>query len=750
MYMVSTENIDELAFSYIVLIGIVLHVFPCVIPEIVASFLALPSFIIVPYLFGKIIVRICNTLSGNFLNYIASNNVSFLVFSWVLGAHLIGAICGLSTFFHLSFIAKNLVFIILFIVGFFLIFDRLQQFPRNQWSKKNINLCLLLIAIIPLSLAPVAIIKTFQPFPHAIFGVTHMDSVISVQPAYRLFESGYLTPEIRWSDVVFPYIALSIFNVEPLHFLWSAPFILTFIYACGIFLLSQLISKKLEIALLSVLFALFINVNVGWPGQFILHFKDGQILYAIFPFILFSIYKKANECNQNLKNTFKTLIFCSISLGLVFFIIQRLKLLEGTPEWALYNEFFVHPLLMFLLPLLGIFLSSCIKNKPQKSMFLVLFFYSVVFFLWHPEESLLFTLTIVIFALFCALMNHPRYQPLMWILAVSTFFFVYLQWLGILNLHNLSISSLWNPSIAQTTIENIFRNQQIGFSFANRELIRLLTVLGSFFALISRNKKHLLVVGMLSATLLVFFLPEYWMARGYKQFSPFMAYIVAFAVYSIYHTMKKLPIIKSFKLKKLFSLIMIILMLGAIVSGLSNPLYEAGSRWSNPEYVADYEYEAAEWIKANVSETSVFISDYATMLILNSLGNKIWLTGKAMYAQMFGSNISQQAIHAIKFDVFRTKSSSEAYSGVESLSSMFHVQEKNYLDYKELSIEDLTFFVVVSSRTVAWIEQEDIDDINSAQYSEVPSKYYILFNDAEYFEPFYQIDNVFYIYKVKI
>jgi len=743
------QIIDLITFSYVIMTGIFLRIFPFRIPDIVISFLALPAFLIIPCLFGKSVLRIFSSILRDFIKFLSSDCISLYVFSWMVGVYSIGIIFKLATLFRIPFLVRNMISLIIFIIALNVIYDWIKNKYIKQCFKNNVKHYLSFITIIPISIIPVLIIKTFQPFPYAIWRNIYMDPVISVQPTYRIIESGYFMPEIRWSNVIFPTITFSIFNLDPLHFLWSAPFVLAITYAFGIFILSYKISGKREVALLSVLFGLFLNIIHSLPGQFILHFKDAQIIYAMYPLLLYSIFVNINNVqDDDIHSTLRILfilILCLFIFFLCFYIIKNF--IFTSPQRFQFIDAYMYLYLMIIFPLLGLIIWMFLKYNKKRNIFLLTYLYSTILLFIHKYESFLYVVAIILFIFLSSLKNN-RVNNLIWMLSIFTFFYIYLQWTEMLVLPRFNIASLLLSQSSESAYTiNIFKDTKTMFIFAHGKEIRLLTVLGCVFALASKKKENLLVTGMFCGTLLIFFFPEYWFRRGYKQYAPFMAYIISFAIYSIYDKLKQFRIHKLPKFT--MSFLIATFMLIAVIPTLDDPLYLACSRWNSPEYIAEYEYEAAEWIKNNLPENAVIVSDYRTMLLLNSLGNKIWITGKAMSAQSLGSEKSQQAIKTIKFEVFRANSSREAYLEIASLSSMFHIQEIYYLNYKGLKIDDLTFFVVLSSRTVAWIEQQEINDIETAQYSEVPLKYYTLFNDSTYFEPIYQFNNVFYIFKVK-
>ena len=750
----SLRKINVISLFYVIFTAILSRGLLINFKAIEISLIALPSFLILPYLFGRSIVIAFNKFLWK-LGIMPFDSISLFTFSWILGYYLAGVFAGILTILHLSFFVKHLSFFMLAIATLTVIYEWLKE--DNQGQQFHISTCTLILASLVLLVAslPVATIKNFLPFPEAVIIGTRTDLLAAVQPAYRIWEKGYFPPEGRWPNKIFPYLMLSIYGVEPLQSLWSAPFILSIMYAFGLFVLAYALSKRLEVAILSVLFGMFTNIHVGWPGQFILRFKSEEILYSIFPLVLYSVYRKVLEIRCRISIRF--LLFLTSTIVLTFLLIHKLftgafigiGTVTSSPEWNFFLMSVIHPILRSFLPLILIPLSLFIKDKSHRGLFLLTCLYSIIFYLWHAEEALLFTSTILIFIIFCNItLKDDKKRPLIWLLALGTFIYIYTQWIGLLHIPNIPISAIWSPKIVKN-VADVFYIKKICFRFANREIIRFLLILGGIFTLTSRKKENLLAIGMLSVTLLIYFLPEYHTVRGYKEYAPFMAYTLSYAVYSMSQKIKSFNI-RNERLAKVLSLFILLFILVPIIPILDDPLIEASIRWSTQgKFVADYEWKAAEWIRKNLPENVAILSDYETIMILTPLGNKMWITAKGMDVKdLLKNEQCRKAMQIIKYEILKSNSSEDAYLAIQKLRSLIHIQERNYMSYIGMDPSELDFIVVVSSRTVKWIEQEDMTDVFEPQYFDVDPKYLQVFN-AEYFKLLYQIDGKLYIFKVE-
>jgi hypothetical protein len=112
-------------------------------------------------------------------------------------------------------------------------------------------------------------------------------------------------------------------------------------------------------------------------------------------------------------------------------------------------------------------------------------------------------------------------------------------------------------------------------------------------------------------------------------------------------------------------------------------------------------------------------------------------------------NKSQELLNIIKNEVFKANSSEEAFHKILTLPKLMHVQDKRYIEYAGIRQDDLTFIIVLSSRTVKWINQQDINDVTEAQYMNVPLEYLKIFTDPKYFKLIYKDENgLLYIFKL--
>jgi len=286
---------------------------------------------------------------------------------------------------------------------------------------------------------------------------------------------------------------------------------------------------------------------------------------------------------------------------------------------------------------------------------------------------------------------------------------------------------------------------------ANTPIILLFSVFGSIFAVFSKRREHKIMLGLYSFAILTYFLPEWYMVRViHSVLSPSMAFIIAHAVLSIAEMTSKRS---AFNKTMMLTLLLMIL----IPSGLYSVMETYSFIKPNYEYFTEmkrYEWDVGFWLRENTRETERIISDYRTMLNLNPLAQKIWLTPIGMYGQsldwnaVYNSN-GTNLLKYIKDEIFQAPSSEHAYKAIIALKRVIPWHESYYLDYCGINETDFEFLVVITPRTWQWIMQEGYEDVHTINYKNVPIDYLKIFKDSRYFEEIYSYNNEVYVFKVK-
>jgi hypothetical protein len=762
----TNRKMDLISLSYLLIATLIFHFIDVL--DFMKVFVALPTFIILPWLFGKSLLHTFEELSHKSLQH---NSWSHFIFHWLIGTYLLSVLAALLQLLRQPIILANLHILILsFITSSLTYRIFLEKSGKNTQAithNYSQNLIIDLLLCIFIGLVPALIARTHIPFGY--FGGGWLLPTIIGQTALRLIEHGYIDlPWSRLPEYLLTALSCMIFNCEPMNFNWSLSFLLAPLYSIGLYMLSHRLFKNRTISLLTAFFGVFINIGsthrTFFFDQFIENPRSNTILYAIFPLILYTIDK---EILNNRKYKIKDIITSLFTLAI--FLMSEYIILES--DWFKaqvlnlsigYRLYVIKPIGMTIIPFIGFLITKfLIKSKFSKENFQQLLLIAITFQLIHQMECLLFTLTLFLYILFTQLTKEKNQKRsfihsnlLFYTIIIFTFLFIIFQWTGLIKIYsNNPLSSLLFPSLKRSEQQNLFINKRLWFEDANSPIILSLLIIGSVLIILSKNLKKLLILTMFSSTLLIYFFPDLWTYRAYKEFSPFMAIILAISAYEITELIAKTSNrLKKTLIKQYINLLSYTLILFIVTPSLVLPVYTRFS-FTPPgqqsyTIIAKYEYETALWLRENTPENTRIISDYRTMILITPLANKIWLTEKQMNVPSL-NNEDQQRVSYIKNEIFLAPNSKHAYEAIWNLSNQTPWDEQLFLESTKLSQTNITFVVIISTRTVKWIEQQGINDISLPQYGGVDQKYLEKFLDINYFIQLINIDNEIYVFKVK-
>ena len=198
-----------------------------------------------------------------------------------------------------------------------------------------------------------------------------------------------------------------------------------------------------------------------------------------------------------------------------------------------------------------------------------------------------------------------------------------------------------------------------------------------------------------------------------------------------------------------YKILIIVVIVAFLLPSLINPVIVKFEKFPGSKMM-DYEYTTALWLRYHTRETDLIISDYWTMMLLNPISNHIWITDK----KMFASDLDPEYIpilNRLRNEVFKASSSREAYEALLNLSKIIIAEidwvEQYYINCMNISIDRLGFLIVITPRTVTWIEY-NISDVITPSFSYVNQKYLLIFNDTNYFDLVFFIPQKVYVFKL--
>lgn len=640
-------------FLYIVVASILSNML--MLPEIVKSFLSLPTWLLFPYFFGEFIKNILAHLKIDFYKIRGTK-----VFSVFLGVYSLTVLAFFLKLLDLPIIIKNLPVPILFLAFLHLAHKTLKKEQVNTivhtFSTRDV---IAIASCILISVIPAAISRSALPFP---YGTIETISIPfdQYQPAVKLTEHGYMQ-HYRVYDYLLLGFCSRLFNIDPLSFIWSASFLMMAIYSIGLFLFSFSISKNRGMALLTALVGSFLNM---WPVRDIpILFKANVFLYILYPLALYLSYENTSRKEYEKKDVLLTLLLLATIIFSYYYLIW------SDAVWPIFvPKGFKYPprewrshiwipitsvttaIICLSVPLLSRLVSHNNDFLIDNAPFLSVIMFSMLL-LMNPEV-IAFILCLLCFVILYHASRDSKHQPLLYILALGVLVFVLFQHYVIeLPLSN-PVSSLVSSSLAGAAWSVTFSERLTWITkTANSDIINCVFLTGIVATLCSRKKNDALMISTLSLTFFFYFLPESHAYRFIKELSPIMAYIVSNGLMKVFNFLFNLQVNRK---TMVYSILCSLLIISLIVPELARPLHTRyyESTLGKP-MVAEYEYYASRWLKENTPENAIIVSDYVTMQLLTPLSCKLWITAVSFRVKTL-SDYDLQTVWYIKNEIFST------------------------------------------------------------------------------------------------
>ncbi len=156
------------------------------------------------------------------------------------------------------------------------------------------------------------------------------------------------------------------------------------------------------------------------------------------------------------------------------------------------------------------------------------------------------------------------------------------------------------------------------------------------------------------------------------------------------------------------------------------------------------EYATSQWIKENTSSSTIIISDPVSMDIISSLSDRFSLAQFSM-----GKPVRQpQDFTRVDYvlNLFKADNSIQVYYYLSKIAELGLSGDEFYRSFK--SIDDPSFVILLSSRTVEWIKSGGERVVTYLTEKPILEQYKNLF-DLAYFDILYSDSNSIYIFKPK-
>ena len=275
-----------------------------------------------------------------------------------------------------------------------------------------------------------------------------------------------------------------------------------------------------------------------------------------------------------------------------------------------------------LVSVLVIVLSKLVSKRSEffskNSPFLV---FSIFFFLvFLDSESYAFILFALLFIFLFMITEHRKGRWLVYVfLAFAAVFILFQRYVSQISILS-PITSFILPAYSSNIESTSFLSRFSWLFERNYNLDLILVVLlisGIAFSLISKKKEVLFVLSLFFLGLFLYFFPEAFAYRFYREVTIFMAFIITMGLWAIF---KHIVDLKKKHATMIFSVLIVVILLPSLVTPVYQRYYQ--SSLGQP-IVTDYEYAASDWLKANTTENSLIISDFTTMQLVGSLSDRM-------------------------------------------------------------------------------------------------------------------------------
>jgi len=720
--------ISRIGVTYILIAGAICHLLP--VPEIIKAFLALPAFVIIPIQFGKSIPFLWTFCNKNFDADKDINFVIFHVLSWCVGFLFISLVAML--LFAIG--AFNLWIFTLFIITV-IIYSCFLQKGNINFNFKLKSLPIFLVLILS-SLSVPLFIAYYHSYPF-IWGY---DVLRHAHYTLRIVDFNFLT----YSTSYFPgfYVLMSMlsgmFNLHPYTLFWASKYLLSLIFAFGLYFFSYSLSKDKRIALLSAFIGVWIYIyKFRDTFHSIYSLQPKTLLFVLLPFLLGAIILSYDRFRLKLHDNKGLIKIFLLSLGIIILIFFSNFLFFSKEVSSYYHIKIPLSLTLILIVLFGI--HKKLARPEEKSLFLVLSIVGSIMLFIHLTVGLaLYFLVLLALVIYTFFLDKKHGSYILYAMLLSFFFIL-------LVLNNLNLLINLYPQLpsefAMISLSLKLEALETGYT----KIVLLLFIIGILLSLIKREKLE--SVFILSVLFFIYFLPISSIWRILIATTPFVTYFAAKSIVAALSSLNKhgLKIALSF-----LSLFIVIILLANGMQAYQNEL-----TWKSEEVenltLRYYEnvINTADWMRNNTSENTLIISDPMTMHFLAGLSDRIYVSRSLDPEKiaLLHKILSQDSAKEISDEIWGLNFSSPYPNEIIPSFS-----DSRCISLYKIENNRIDVFVVVTGSTTKFIS----DKRYAEGYVRVPGGYHKIdentlknFQDERYFIKMLEIPDMVYLFKVK-
>lgn len=523
-----------IGFLYVIIAGSLCYILP--VPEIIKGFLALPGFLIIPYIIGNI--------SFYGIKYFlkiddAMNKISRFILYWCMGIVVITLLA--------MFLESINMFNIYSYVGFLgtlSVLGIIKDVSKNKNSNNKIspkNNFYALNCILPLSLSFLIGITTaifityFSPFP-LMYGIDvfiwsfFSGTLINYG---HFFLSGSYFPTFSVCATIMEIIFNMVPNQMPLF--WAARFLTYSLYSFGIYLLFYQLSKDNRLSLLGSLVAVWFTVyNPPFIDIMLYYFTPKIVVFVMFPFLLYLIYTNliSGKNMPEFKNK-EIVLLLVIPMSYILILFLANQLMPAIFEIYAYIACFTTLIYLFILRYIQ-------NNQLKKKIFILTIACAAIFF-FHIPMGLLAIIILLLWLFVWAFITKYKAKtfPIVYLFGLCVILYVILQFYDIVQFSNIvtrygvDARNIWPDTGNFHYLFNLITTSYVPALF-------VFFCLGIVLAFV-RNKHQLLNYSLaftLFFIIFIYFLPITFMERLIPFSIPFLAYFISFGIINIITVMR--------------------------------------------------------------------------------------------------------------------------------------------------------------------------------------------------------------------
>lgn len=748
---------------YLIAAGLACRLLP--LPALARSLLALPTVLILPHQLGRLLLR----LAGGWVRGLPASlgPVCEALIGWWAGLVSLAALANALQHLGLFVVLRALPWLVLGLLAL----DTLLALARGAgWARPDVHAALgalrgqwPVLAALLLGLPPLWIHKRALPFPLFMRNSFTLANMV-YQPVVRLLRDGYLTfePSHKAGSYLLVFLPSALCDVDPLAMAWSLPILQVGAFALGLYLWAYELSRDKLVAALAPLFGGFVFAAGPLFETTPVVFRSNSVQLALLPLTLLAIHRytaqrpagKGLPLPAALSALGVVGAFAAVHSDKLFWLGRLASLHPGEDpvrllhlygvEWSARTAAVVGWL---ALPAVWLARSLLKRDNPHRDLIPLLALLTAFQFQLHAWEAPIFVGIAWAYLLAFYLLGRRSRYPFVYLGLLGLGLLWVLQYKGLLSFDGtgplFALLFYWVSASPETPrvidLVEVLRN-------AHAPLILGLWAVGTAGLALQRTRAGLLVVLMSAVGLAVYLSPEPNGIRAYKVLVPLAAYTLAWIVARCCRAIARWPR----RVARPLGLLAFAVALGWVAWELAQPFHayytrsQPGQRYAS--YMADYEELTLAWLRENLPENARLVSDPHSAHLFSELTNSIDLLEHAMTTTEM-SEVGQEQVRAIKYDVLLAKDSRSAYLALRGLlDDGLSFRNRDYAPaagpQRALrAASEPCLLVLIGGKTSQWMGEREIEAILDPVLEPVEPAYVAPFRDLRYFRLLYQVDD---------